>query len=36
MPIITEALLRRGYSEQDVKKIMGENFLRVFEKVWKT
>ena len=36
MPIITEALLRRGYSEQDVKRIMGENFLRVFEKVWKT
>jgi len=33
-PIITEALLRRGYSEQDVGKILGENFLRVFERVW--
>jgi len=36
MPIITETLLQRGYSEQDVKKIMGQNFLRVFEKVWKS
>lgn len=34
MPIITEALLSRGCSEQDVVKIMGENFLRVFERVW--
>jgi membrane dipeptidase len=35
MPIITEALLNAGYSEQDVKKIIGENFLRVFQKVWR-
>ena len=35
MPTITEALLTRGYSEQDVKKILGENFLRVFERVWR-
>jgi membrane dipeptidase len=34
VPIITEALLRRGYSEQELKKILGENFLRVFERVW--
>src|SRR4029077_19400502 len=26
---ITEALLRKGYSESDVKKILGENTLRV-------
>jgi membrane dipeptidase len=35
MPIITDALLDAGYSEQDVKKILGENFLRVFQKVWR-
>ncbi|WP_276495941.1 dipeptidase [Pontibacter litorisediminis] len=29
-PVITRELLARGYSEADVKKILGENFLRVF------
>jgi membrane dipeptidase len=28
-PMITESLLRRGYSESDVRKILGENTLRV-------
>lgn len=32
-PRITEALLRRGYEETDVEKILGGNFLRVFEEV---
>lgn len=31
LPKITEALLRKGYSEADVKKILGENTLRVLE-----
>ncbi|RYF87041.1 MAG: membrane dipeptidase, partial [Chitinophagaceae bacterium] len=30
MPLITKALLQRGYSKADVRKILGENFLRVF------
>jgi len=29
LPKITEALLRKGYSEGDVKKILGENTLRL-------
>ncbi len=29
LPRITEALLRRGYSDSDVQKILGENTLRV-------
>ncbi|HSG27263.1 MAG TPA: dipeptidase [Candidatus Krumholzibacterium sp.] len=32
-PLITYHLLRRGYSEEDILKILGENTMRVFEKV---
>lgn len=30
-PVITKELLARGYSEADIKKILGGNFLRVFK-----
>lgn len=30
LPNITYELLKRGYSEKDVKKILGENFMRAF------
>ena len=30
LPNITYELLRRGYSEQDVRKVLGENLLRAF------
>ena len=33
LPKITEALLTKGYSEDDVKKILGENTLRVMAEV---
>ena len=33
LPRITDALLRKGYSEGDVKKILGENTLRVMAEV---
>lgn len=32
---IIETLLRYHYSDEDLKKILGENFLRVVSKVWK-
>jgi membrane dipeptidase len=32
---LTAALLARGYREDDVRKILGLNLLRVFERVWK-
>jgi len=32
-PNLTRELLRRGYSEADIRKIWGENFLRVFRRV---
>ncbi|MCU1243997.1 MAG: hypothetical protein JWO71_4723 [Candidatus Acidoferrum typicum] len=33
LPKITEALLRKGYSDGDIRKILGENTLRVMEQV---
>ena len=33
LPKITQALLDRGYSEADIKKILGRNLLRVFGEV---
>jgi membrane dipeptidase len=35
LPALTEALLRRGHSDEVVLKILGGNYLRVFEQVWK-
>jgi membrane dipeptidase len=34
-PRLTQALLDRGYSEADIRGILGGNFLRVAETVWK-
>jgi membrane dipeptidase len=36
LPRITEALLRKGYSEPDIRKILGENTLRVMSEVERT
>jgi membrane dipeptidase len=33
LPKITQALMARGYSAEDMEKILGGNFLRVFAKV---
>jgi len=27
-------MIARGYSDEDIKKILGLNFLRVFKEVW--
>jgi membrane dipeptidase len=34
LPALTERLLERGYDEQGVRGILGENWLRVYEQVW--
>ena len=34
LPNLTRRLLERGYSEDDTKKIIGGNWLRVFREVW--
>ena len=33
MPEITRAMLEQGYSSARIRKILGENFMRVFEQV---
>lgn len=35
VPAITEKLVERGHSEEVILKILGGNFLRVFQQVWK-
>ncbi len=35
IPVLVEALLEKGYSDKDIKKILGENFLRVYKQVLK-
>lgn len=34
LPNLTAGLIKRGYSEEDVKKILGLNLIRVFKEVW--
>lgn len=34
-PNVTKGLLERGYSKEEVKKIMGENWMRLFSQVWR-
>jgi membrane dipeptidase len=33
LPQITDALMKRGYSDSDIRKILGENTLRVLAEV---
>lgn len=35
MPNLTKGLLARSYSDQEIKKILGLNWVRLFEKVWR-
>ena len=32
-PNFTRGLVARGYSDQEIRKILGENFIRVLERV---
>ncbi|RWM09760.1 MAG: membrane dipeptidase [Mesorhizobium sp.] len=34
MLALTEALLRRGFTADDIRKIYGENLLRIYETIW--
>lgn len=35
MPALTESLVRMGYPEETIRRILGENLLRVARQVWK-
>lgn len=34
LPNVVEGLLERGWSPSEMRKVLGENWLRVYEKVW--
>jgi membrane dipeptidase len=34
LPNITRGLVERGHSDEVIRKVLGENYLRVFEQVW--
>ncbi len=34
LPKVAEALMRRGYKAEDVAKVLGSNWLRLFREVW--
>jgi membrane dipeptidase len=36
VPAVADRLLARGYTDADVRGILGENYLRLFERVWGT
>ena len=35
LPKLTEALLRKGYAEKDIRKILGENTVRLLGEIEK-
>ena len=35
MPVFTQALVSRGFADGDIKKILGENAMRVLKQAWK-
>jgi len=34
LPNVTQGLLQRGWTAAEVRKVLGENWLRVYEQVW--
>jgi len=35
VPMITQAMVEKGYSDETIMKFLGGNYLRVFEQVWR-
>jgi membrane dipeptidase len=36
MPLFTQGLVSRGFSDEEIDKILGGNVLRVLREVWKS
>jgi membrane dipeptidase len=34
LPVLTETMLQRGYNEDTILKVLGGNYLRIFDAVW--
>ena len=34
VPAVTECMVRRGHSDEVILKVLGGNFMRVFQQVW--
>jgi len=34
LPNVTQGLMQRGWSDAEIRKLLGENWLRVYEKIW--
>lgn len=34
LPNVTQGLMQRGWTDAEIRKVLGENWLRVYEKVW--
>jgi membrane dipeptidase len=34
LPNVTKSLIRRGWSTGDIRKVLGENWLRVYKQIW--
>jgi membrane dipeptidase len=34
LPNVTRGLMHRGWSDAEIRKVLGENWLRVYEKIW--
>lgn len=34
LPNVTRGLIERGWSTAEIRKVLGENWLRVYEQVW--
>ena len=34
LPNTTQGLMQRGWTDAEIRKVLGENWLRVFEKIW--
>ena len=35
LPLVTELMVKHGYKEEEIKGILGANWLRVAERVWR-
>ena len=33
-PVLTQRLVERGYDDDTIAKVLGGNFMRIFEQVW--